>query len=93
MGPAFRQFRPHCTGRLLYSLVDAVSRSPPRHHDPRQRGREIRSGEEKHDSRRFIDLEGVLYTGGYPLPGAREALLSLRAAGIPDAFRHQLHPA
>ena len=34
----------------------------------------------------LIDLEGVLYVGGYPLPGAREALLSLRAAGIPMRF-------
>lgn len=34
----------------------------------------------------LIDLEGVLYVGGYPLPGAREALLSLRAAGIPVRF-------
>jgi len=34
----------------------------------------------------LIDLEGVLYIGGYPLPGAREALLSLRAAGIPMRF-------
>ncbi len=34
----------------------------------------------------LIDLEGVLYVGGYPLPGAREALLSLRAAGIPLRF-------
>ena len=34
----------------------------------------------------LLDLEGVLYAGGYPLPGAREALLSLRAAGIPIRF-------
>ena len=34
----------------------------------------------------LLDLEGVLYTGGYPLPGSREALLSLRAAGIPLRF-------
>lgn len=34
----------------------------------------------------LLDLEGVLYIGGYPLPGAREALLSLRAAGIPLRF-------
>lgn len=34
----------------------------------------------------LLDLEGVLYVGGYPLPGAREALLSLRAAGIPMRF-------
>ncbi len=34
----------------------------------------------------LLDLEGVLYVGGYPLPGAREALLSLRAAGIPTRF-------
>ena len=34
----------------------------------------------------LFDLEGVLYVGGYPLPGAREALLSLRAAGIPMRF-------
>lgn len=34
----------------------------------------------------LFDLEGVLYTGGHPLPGAREALLSLRAAGIPARF-------
>lgn len=34
----------------------------------------------------LLDLEGVLYVGGYPLPGAREALLSLRAAGIPIRF-------
>lgn len=34
----------------------------------------------------LFDLEGVLYIGGYPLPGSREALLSLRAAGIPMRF-------
>ena len=34
----------------------------------------------------LLDLEGVLYVSGYPLPGAREALLSLRAAGIPMRF-------
>ncbi len=34
----------------------------------------------------LLDLEGVLYVGGYPLPGTREALLSLRAAGIPVRF-------
>lgn len=34
----------------------------------------------------LLDLEGVLYIGGYPLPGSREALLSLRAAGIPTRF-------
>lgn len=34
----------------------------------------------------LFDLEGVLCVGGYPLPGAREALLSLRAAGIPMRF-------
>jgi len=34
----------------------------------------------------LLDLEGVLYVSGYPLPGAREALLSLRAAGIPVRF-------
>ncbi|HOB63272.1 MAG TPA: TIGR01458 family HAD-type hydrolase [Candidatus Competibacteraceae bacterium] len=34
----------------------------------------------------LLDLEGVLYVGGYPLPGAREALLSLRAASIPIRF-------
>jgi HAD superfamily hydrolase (TIGR01458 family) len=34
----------------------------------------------------LLDLEGVLYVGGYPLPGAREALLSLRAAGIPVRY-------
>jgi len=34
----------------------------------------------------LLDLEGVLYLGGYPLPGSREALLSLRAAGIPIRF-------
>lgn len=34
----------------------------------------------------LIDLEGVLYVGGYPMPGAREALLSLHAAGIPMRF-------
>lgn len=34
----------------------------------------------------LLDLEGVLYIGGYPLPGSREALLSLRAAGIPLRF-------
>ena len=34
----------------------------------------------------LFDLEGVLYVGGYPLPGSREALLSLRAAGIPMRF-------
>ncbi len=34
----------------------------------------------------LLDLEGVLYTGGYPLPGSRESLLSLRAAGIPLRF-------
>ena len=34
----------------------------------------------------LFDLEGVLFVGGYPLPGSREALLSLRAAGIPMRF-------
>ena len=34
----------------------------------------------------LLDLEGVLYVSGYPLPGTREALLSLRAAGIPMRF-------
>ncbi len=34
----------------------------------------------------LFDLEGVLYVSGYPLPGAREAILSLRAAGIPMRF-------
>lgn len=34
----------------------------------------------------LFDLEGVLCVGGYPLPGAREAMLSLRAAGIPMRF-------
>lgn len=34
----------------------------------------------------LFDLEGVLYIGGHPLPGAREALLSLRAAEIPVRF-------
>jgi HAD superfamily hydrolase (TIGR01458 family) len=34
----------------------------------------------------LLDLEGVLYIGDYPLPGSREALLSLRAAGIPTRF-------
>ncbi|MBK8182238.1 MAG: TIGR01458 family HAD-type hydrolase [Candidatus Competibacteraceae bacterium] len=34
----------------------------------------------------LLDLEGVLYVGDYPLPGAREAILSLRAAGIPMRF-------
>lgn len=34
----------------------------------------------------LFDLEGVLSVGGYPLPGSREALLSLRAAGIPMRF-------
>ena len=34
----------------------------------------------------LFDLEGVLFIGGYPLPGSREALLSLRAAGIPMRF-------
>lgn len=34
----------------------------------------------------LLDLEGVLYVGDYPLPGAREALLSLRAAGIPVRY-------
>ncbi|HAO33525.1 MAG TPA: TIGR01458 family HAD-type hydrolase [Candidatus Competibacter sp.] len=34
----------------------------------------------------LFDLEGVLSIGGYPLPGSREALLSLRAAGIPMRF-------
>ncbi|MFO1371588.1 MAG: TIGR01458 family HAD-type hydrolase [Candidatus Competibacteraceae bacterium] len=34
----------------------------------------------------LLDLEGVLYVGAYPLPGTREALLSLRAAGIPVRF-------
>ncbi len=34
----------------------------------------------------LFDLEGVLYTGGYPLPGSREALQSLRAASIPMRF-------
>ena len=34
----------------------------------------------------LFDLEGVLYVGSYPLPGSREALLSLRAAGIPMRF-------
>jgi HAD superfamily hydrolase (TIGR01458 family) len=34
----------------------------------------------------LLDLEGVLYVNGYPLPGTREALLSLRAAGIPMRF-------
>lgn len=34
----------------------------------------------------LFDLEGVLYVGGYPLPGSREALQSLRAAGIPMRF-------
>ena len=34
----------------------------------------------------LFDLEGVLCVGGYPLPGAREAMLSLRAASIPMRF-------
>ena len=34
----------------------------------------------------LLDLEGVLYSSGFPLPGSREALLSLRAAGIPVRF-------
>ncbi len=34
----------------------------------------------------LLDLEGVLYLGNYPLPGSREAILSLRAAGIPMRF-------
>ncbi len=34
----------------------------------------------------LFDLEGVLYCGDYPLPGSREAVLSLRAAGIPMRF-------
>ncbi len=34
----------------------------------------------------LFDLEGVLYVGGYPLPGSREALQSLRAASIPMRF-------
>lgn len=34
----------------------------------------------------LLDLEGVLYVGDFPLPGAREALLSLRAAGIPVRY-------
>ena len=34
----------------------------------------------------LFDLEGVLYIGDYPLPGSREALLSLQAAGIPMRF-------
>lgn len=34
----------------------------------------------------LFDLEGVLYIGKYPLPGSREALLSLQAAGIPMRF-------
>ncbi|MDQ2694961.1 MAG: TIGR01458 family HAD-type hydrolase [Pseudomonadota bacterium] len=34
----------------------------------------------------LFDLGGVLYVGDRPLPGAREALISLRAAGIPMRF-------
>ena len=34
----------------------------------------------------LLDLGGVLYVGDQLLPGAREALLSLRAAGIPVRF-------
>jgi HAD superfamily hydrolase (TIGR01458 family) len=34
----------------------------------------------------LFDLEGVFYVGDYPLPGTREALLSLHAAGIPMRF-------
>ena len=34
----------------------------------------------------LLDLGGVLYVGDQPLPGAREALLSLRRAGVPVRF-------
>jgi HAD superfamily hydrolase (TIGR01458 family) len=34
----------------------------------------------------LIDLDGTLYIGDQPLPGAREALERLRAAGVPMRF-------
>lgn len=34
----------------------------------------------------LLGLRGVLYVGDQPLPGARDALLSLQAAGIPMRF-------
>ena len=34
----------------------------------------------------LIDLDGVLYVGETPVPGAREVLTQLREAGIPRRF-------
>ena len=34
----------------------------------------------------FLDLDGVVYRGDTPIPGAAEVLRSLSAAGVPKAF-------
>ncbi len=34
----------------------------------------------------LIDLDGVLYVDGRALPGARETVAALRAAGLPHCY-------
>ncbi len=40
----------------------------------------------------LIDIDGVLYTGDIPVPGAREAISISCGSGIPVPVRLQLDP-